>query len=351
MIIKLVCVSRNEYDLLEDFIRYHAMIVGFENIILLDNGSDHLDIPPLLNLLRSWGVEVIEAPDRHGMTWKSELVTQTIFQHQDACDFIIPIDTDEFIVCSDDVLANQPFSKERILEQFQALSDEASLIKFPLTFHSMVNPEDVAYQHRVYRWPAREMKYFEPVYNYRLMQGAKCFFRAKHFVWGNEGNHDGVISSGEVVLSGLGLFHFHQVGSRRLFEKAALWMDSRGLVDRQLPFEQQLSICERPYDGISVVRLQEYHYFLLRRWVVEQFVQKANALPSLETLHQLTQLRTWQRISEQLQEMDVSQVGLTQVIDDPEAWERLIFHDPPLNEAHPKFRKMVQSTYVSDALS
>ena len=350
MIIKLVCVSRNEYDLLEDFIRYHGLIVGFENIILLDNGSDHPDIYPILEQLRSLGVEVIEAPDREGMTWKSKLVTETIYQYKDACDFIIPIDTDEFMVCSDDVLASKPFSRERILQEFHVLSDEASLIKFPLTFNSLVHPEDLCFEQGRYRWPAREIRHFEPVYNYRLKQGAKCFFRAKNFVWGNEGNHDGLISEGEVVLSGLGLFHFHHTGSKRLFEKAAQWMDARGLVDRQLPIEEQLSICEVPYTGISCLRLREYHHFLLRRWVVEQVFQKTMALPSIEMINQLTQLRSWQLILEHLQEIDETQCDLIQGGDDPNDWDRLIYHDPLLNEAHPKFRKIFQSTYVSDTL-
>ena len=155
MQIKIICVSRNEYDLVEDFIRYHAAIVGFENMILVDNGSDHPDIPPLLNQFRSWGVEVVDAPDRNGMGWKSDLLSQLIYQYRENCDFMIPLDTDEFIVCSDDVLTGKPFSRERILQQFQELSDEASLIKFPVTFNAIVNPEDAAYQHGVYRWPAR----------------------------------------------------------------------------------------------------------------------------------------------------------------------------------------------------
>jgi hypothetical protein len=351
MKIKIVCTSRNEYDLVEDFILYHSAIVGFEHLVLVDNGSDHPDIPDLLERFRTWGVEVIEAPERTGGAWQNVLMTKIIHQIKDQCDYVVPIDTDEFLVCYDDVLAKKPFSKERILKQFQLLSDEASLIKFPLTFNSIVNPEDASYQRGVYKRPAQDIKHFEPVYNYRLKWGAKSFFKAQTFDWVNEGNHHGNVTSGEVALSGLGLFHFHYTGAKRLFERASQMVDASTLIDRQLPLEEQLTLCEQPYEGVNRQRREEYHQFLLRRWVVEKFVTQHYTLPSLKTLNQLTQLRTWQVIADHIRQMEVPPVASSQGDVDPEERDRLIYDDSPLNEHHPQFSSVFQSSYVSDVLT
>lgn len=351
MKIKIVCTTRNEYDLVEDFVLYHSHIVGFENIVLVDNGSDHPDIPDLLNSFRDWGVEVIEAPERTGGAWQNVLMTKVIHQIKDRCDYVVPIDTDEFMVSYDDVLTHQPFSKERILQQFQLLSDEASLIKFPLTFNSIVNPEDDAYQQGTYRRPAQEVQYFEPVYNYRLKWGAKSFFKAQTFDWVNEGNHHGKVTSGEVVLSGLGLFHYHYTGARRLFERASQMVDASTLIDRQLPLEAQLTLCEDHYEGVNRQRREEYHQFLLRRWVVEQFVKQHQALPSLEELNQLTALGACQVIADHIRQMETVQIVSSQMAFRPEEIDRLVYYDLPLNERHPQFSRALQSRYVSDVLA
>jgi hypothetical protein len=133
-------------------------------------------------------------------------------------------------------------------------------------------------------------------------------------------------------------------------------VDASTLMDRQLPIEEQLSICEAPYQGVNRQRRQEYHQFLLRRWVVDQYALKNNTLPSLETIEQLILFGKWQRIAEQLQgteSPEKSHLAKNEVAPqdiDQDERERLIYHDPPLNERHPQFRNHLQSNYVSTAL-
>jgi hypothetical protein len=311
-----------------------------------------------LNQIREWGVEVIASPNRPGGAWHNVLMSNTILSMKNTCDFVIPLDTDEFIVCSEDVLANRSFCRQRLLEQFHAIPQDASMIKFPQMFLSLVNPNEKGYNKGAYACPAKEMHFFSanhnPV-NPELGWGGKTFFRASEFEWVDEGNHHGRTKSGCEYKSGLGLFHYHYTGGKRLFERALQLVDAYVLIDRNLPLEEQIAICEKPYGGLTFHRRDEYYQFILREWIIDQWQDYAHALPSLERVNQMTKLGSRQNIQNYLQEF-FSKNSIEEALaafsneNFALAREDLIFYDPPLETDQPQFCYVFQSSYVSDAL-
>ncbi|EHH69331.1 glycosyltransferase family 2 protein [Gluconobacter morbifer] len=93
-------MQRNESELLEPWVRYHAALFGYENIFIFDNGSGNLKTKRLLREYEDLGVHV----DRRFSTSedypsKGAILTDCIVQLNESgnYDFFFPLDCDEFL--------------------------------------------------------------------------------------------------------------------------------------------------------------------------------------------------------------------------------------------------------------
>ena len=95
-IAKVVCVTKDEYDLIEDFIKYHAYLFGYENVVIVDNGSTHPEVLRVYEKYSKLGVDINYEPifDRDK---QNIIYGKYIEKNSHNCTFIFPIDTDEFI--------------------------------------------------------------------------------------------------------------------------------------------------------------------------------------------------------------------------------------------------------------
>lgn len=100
MKIKIIVMLKNEDDLLLPWIKYHGWLVGFDNLIVFDNGSTSERTLAALRWAESMGVMV----DR---TWSTQQdfadrgeKYSTFIQEKDRkndADFWLPLDCDEFL--------------------------------------------------------------------------------------------------------------------------------------------------------------------------------------------------------------------------------------------------------------
>lgn len=116
--IKLFCMQKDEDDILEEWIIYHASIFGLENIHIIDNGSGEKSTQ-ILQRFKSVGLNVRERPN-YGK--KGDYLCEWIKETANDYDIAIPIDIDEFIgVVNTNMLADDHlFSLIKKLISFDA---------------------------------------------------------------------------------------------------------------------------------------------------------------------------------------------------------------------------------------
>jgi hypothetical protein len=98
--VKIVTMLKNEDELALKWVKYHASMVGYENLILLDNGSDSADTRAALTWASEQGANVSAAFSKQADFVKRGSIIGNIIKRLDAedpADFYFPLDCDEFL--------------------------------------------------------------------------------------------------------------------------------------------------------------------------------------------------------------------------------------------------------------
>ena len=107
---KVIVYTKDEYDLIEDFLNYHGSIFGFSNLIVIDNMSSHPRVLEVYKKYVSLGVTVIH--NTHGSMRSMAATNTTVMSRIRQCfpktKYLIPLDTDEFIA----LRRRKPFSAD-----------------------------------------------------------------------------------------------------------------------------------------------------------------------------------------------------------------------------------------------
>jgi len=92
--LKLFLMTKNELDLLEDWLKYHGYLFGLENIYVLD-GSDDDRIFEIYDSYKPLGLNVYYSST--GLNGLERELTELIHAHKGMNTFLIKLDTDEFL--------------------------------------------------------------------------------------------------------------------------------------------------------------------------------------------------------------------------------------------------------------
>ncbi|MEK6285612.1 MAG: class I SAM-dependent methyltransferase [Acidobacteriota bacterium] len=128
---KIVTVSmvKNEQDIIEAFVRYHAAIV--DHMIILDNGSTD-ESTRILEHLIDEGLSISVLSDDDPAFVQAEKVTRMVYDAFNliGADLVIPLDADEFLCCPEgnairQVLESLPIDRPSYLEWLTYIPTEA----------------------------------------------------------------------------------------------------------------------------------------------------------------------------------------------------------------------------------
>lgn len=95
--VKIFCMQKDEEDILEEWIIYHAYLFGLDNIYLIDNLSGPKSIK-ILKKYEALGLHLYTRPD---YSKKGNYLYELINQTKNECDLAIPLDIDEFVAVVD----------------------------------------------------------------------------------------------------------------------------------------------------------------------------------------------------------------------------------------------------------
>lgn len=95
--VAIVCLMKNNEDILPFWLEYHSALVGVENIVILDNFSDKSSKSPAI--LQQWEKKGLKVEWNQGpYSTKGDLTYAAYKKHFSTVDIGIPLDIDEVLV-------------------------------------------------------------------------------------------------------------------------------------------------------------------------------------------------------------------------------------------------------------
>jgi hypothetical protein len=211
-VVKIFTMQKDEDDILQDWIEYHAKIVGFDNIFIIDNhsGRKSLDI---LDHYATLGVHISYEDD---YAKKGDLIYKLIVNNP--CDYAVPLDLDEFIGLHIQTQTNAEVIADPslICQYFQTLCDSKPHNRFSFRYYLTSINNQLRYQS-----PLSEITCFHKIDN---GHSNKKFFSGSsgNLLFLDHGNHSGSVkdyTQNEYFVTDLILYHFHYRGVYKLIEK------------------------------------------------------------------------------------------------------------------------------------
>jgi hypothetical protein len=105
MKIRAIVMLKNEDDLIVPWIKYHGSMLGYENLVLLDNGStSDRTLSALRQGAQDGAVVINQYSSQSDFVQKGRIIADVIrrMDLEDPADFYLPLDCDEFVACERD---------------------------------------------------------------------------------------------------------------------------------------------------------------------------------------------------------------------------------------------------------
>jgi len=270
---KIFTVAKNEYDLIEDFIKYYGSQFGYENVIIIDNGSTNPEVLAVYQRYKERGLTVVTELGYQGGK-QGDHFTKVMHQYKDSCDWLIGLDTDEFMVIksldfSCDKLA---VKLEDLLSNLDQRVDQISVSKA-----DSYCPPDLIRTTR----PVIELTRFGMSGLYH----SKIFYRSSNFITTFCGNHGGTTeNNNHQFIPEIFYLHFNNTGYQRQIERAReinIAYDYISQSDDDLTAYRKLA--SNP-SGTGLHRINQLRDFLKRKLSIDSFICEAGRLPTTDEL-------------------------------------------------------------------
>ena len=321
---KIFCVTKNETDLIECWIQYHASLVGLENLVVIDNMSSCEKVVAVYNKYRKKGLLVEYAPSFTG-SGQGDAFTACMRKHQSSCRFLIGVDADEYINFPDFLEGDRGVDKTKRLRRY-LLSLPENITKFSIStyFEAVPDPASSAYVDQKVDSPVRNIRTFTR----RKARPCKYFFRSHSFVSTVNGCHNGRVSRGKTIAAELCVVHFHSTGARRSVERAREIVSGYGYANVDAPMHTQLVQLAQVESVFGAHRVLEYGLFLSKVLVLRDLAA-AGLWPESPRVLMNKALK--------FHTMNGAAVGTSDCVALPQEWHKafdpLVLHDGPVVQA------------------
>lgn len=284
---KVILLTKDAYDLIESFIQYYGYLFDMKNIIIVDNGSTNPHVLKVYEKYTQQGVTVIT--DRSPFHTANIFMTKHMLALKGTCEFIIPMETDEFIYMMPyQKEANYAVEREEVHAYLRSLPAETTIIRYGSFLASSVRTNDIAYKSNknMYSDPPLQMtKFWDQNWD-------KIIVRADAFKQVAQWLHHVEVTYGQKITSDvLGLLHYHKTGARRDYERACALVapEGHGYIPAELPIEIRMALAKY-YINLNAPgyhRLRMYHEVCRRRQVAQFFQIIVGRYPSVAEMQPL----------------------------------------------------------------
>ncbi|WP_109313747.1 glycosyltransferase family 2 protein [Ruegeria sp. AU67] len=298
--LKIFLMTKNEGELIKDWILYHAHLFGIENIHILD-GSDDEQVLQVYELYKQKGLNVHHS--NSGLDDLAIELTQLMHAHKGTGNFLIKLDTDEFLAVASpaelrprspkldafrkafiekydgksilkvtgalDKLFEQWFRRKRIsLDGIEAFFDRLPVTgqRYKASFTMWSMPVE-AFSQR----PCVDVLEFTPSQFTHL----KSFFHSESFVSVDLGCHVGSSTDNEGFIdTGLTVIHYHSTSVEDSMRRARQVLRSHGYIDQGASSAQEIEKLSRLEGQLisSWHKIDQYLKFLRSKGAGERMI-------------------------------------------------------------------------------
>ena len=362
MNIKIFCVTKDEYDLIEDFILYYGNLFGYNNIIIIDNNSSNNTVLEIYNKYKLLGLNIYYEPNYSG-NGQADSFNKYMNLYKDSCDYLIGLDTDEFLFSYNDLINNDdPFNKEKILDKFNNYKETDTLFKIDYYPFSIVDPMNNKYIDNKIINPARNITHFTNFatlsenISHKWCDIPKFFSKSKAFISTTNGNHSITVGYGNEVRSNLGLLHFNSTGKRRFYERAKLVIDGYKYFSTDLNIKEQIDILKnnKQHFGAGFHKVNNYQEALLRMYIFDLYIKYIKRLPNEYelTFHSTIKINMLSNeIEEEFKNSKecIDNKNLEPIVFNETDKNNLIFYDESIDNLKKKYN-IFENTFLQDLL-
>jgi len=355
-IVKVFCVTKNEYDLIEHFIIYYGYLFGYNNVIIIDNNSTNKIVLDIYDKYINLGITVVNGESYQG-EGQSNSFNKYMKLLQFECDFLIGLDTDEFLFSCDDFKNNNnPFCKEKIFQILNSYNINDTKFKINLYPGSIVDNTNINYINNKFINPSMEIIYFSDILtDTPLNITPKYFTRSNAFISTSNGNHSVNTTHGNTVNSSFGLLHFNNTGKRRFYERAKQVIEGYNYFSTSLEISEQIDtlVFNKGNFRSGIHKVKAYHIILLRMFILDLFIEYIKRLPSQDELHMHTIININNNsadIKNKFKNCKEAYLNKEKIFifSDKNEKDKVIFYDTPLNELDPN--DIYKNTYLQELL-
>lgn len=226
-------MTKNEEALIEDWIRYHGFLFGFENLYIID-GSDNQQVLNIYEKYKQKGLNVYS--NKANLNQLADVLTKYMHKHKGEDNFLIKLDTDEFLAYTTpfifkarrlgrrywkkllgekagDYIVNKYLDflcgdRQPRNDEFKKIFKELPITgqRYGVSFTTFSIPTSMDVQR-----PCYEITSFTPM----QFTSYKSFFHSQSFCSIDLGGHRGkTINNKGVINTGLTVIHYHAISMR-----------------------------------------------------------------------------------------------------------------------------------------
>jgi hypothetical protein len=303
MQIKIFTVTKNEFDLINEFILYYGSIFGFENIIIIDNGSDDQRVLNTYEKYKTLFGITVYTELGYNKNDQGNHFTKIMSIYKDSCDFLIGLDTDEFMALKIGKFVSIKYIKPyfqylylvasnriKISESFQINTNYQQKIKTLFQKYYQTNNQNFCFDQFLFGFYANssypektndstetletletietietretiKTKRISPIYKidqfHLFPYYKKRFYLAKNFVLTKNGNHKGFTQKNASMKTNLLFFHYHDTGMKRVAQRTeAIFIAYNYLNPQNEIFKTTKLIWQNPESSLKKVHSQ-----------------------------------------------------------------------------------------------
>jgi len=252
-------MTKNEEILIEDWIKYHGFLFGFQNIHIID-GSDNQQVLDIYEKYRQKGLNVHYS--NANLNEMKDVLNDLMHKHKGENNFLIKLDTDEFLAhispyvfkflqmgyflgnklrrgttnfnrIMHNKYVNFLYARHRLRSDgfekiFGNLPITGQKYKTSFTAISVPANNDI-------KRPCREITSFKPI----QFSHFKSFFHSESFRSVDLGGHNGVTTNNEGVIdTPLTVIHFHSISIKDTLRRARQVLISHKYIDEDDDIER-----------------------------------------------------------------------------------------------------------------
>lgn len=276
-LVKVFTVTKDEYDLIEDFINYYSYLFGIQNVYIIDNGSTNLKVLDVYDKFISKGGTVYKHLD-YTNDGQGEAFTKYMNIHKNDCKFLIGVDTDEFLYLNN---VDKPCDRDTILQYLENLPEDITMLQTSTYYISVVDTENINYINNKIEYPCRYINYFviqdREVYKY--------FYKSDTFIKTYVGNHGGVTLNEKRLISDIGYYHFNYTGSRRIYERSYKTMLGYKYINDEDTLENKIKILQYNNFSYGSHRVKMCIYYFLKEYIILLYIKYSKRLPTNKEIY------------------------------------------------------------------